>query len=120
MTTVREELNRRIMRHYAQHSQLCQLGWTSFQAGITVSGQQFESEAAHAMCRDAFYMGMQHVFASLMQTLGDESSTEAADLVILESVTIELQAFLEDFLARNKIFIDGLLKPETLDQQKPG
>jgi hypothetical protein len=101
--TVREELNVRIIRHYAEQGQLCKLGWTAFQAGIQASGITF-SEHERVLMRDAFYMGIQHCYASMMQTVGEDEGNEEADFKIMKTFTDELHEFLQDFMVRHEVF----------------
>ncbi len=106
--TVREALSAHIIKHYAKNEQVCKLGWTAFQAGMSVSSKIPITEQNYQLVRDAFYMGIQHIFSSFMQTLGDEGSNEDADMIVMHSVGVELHDFLQDFLTRHNVFEQGL------------
>lgn len=95
--STREELARRLQLDFAKKGLLCKLGWDAFQVGMMRCENPLNDRDA-AMCRDAFYMGMQHLFSSIVQIMHSESEEDG--IMVLNCVGNEIELFLKDFTTR--------------------
>lgn len=119
--SARDQLSAHILKHYASQNKFCSLGWTAFQAGMSVNATM-DDPKIRELVRDAFYMGIQHLFSSLLQTLGDDvDAPETGDFLVMASTGQELHEFLVEFLERNRIFASGMnaaIMPEPKEPPK--
>jgi hypothetical protein len=112
----RHHLQRMILAEYAKKGEVVKLGWMAFHT--VVCQQQNLNEETTQLCRDAFYMGIQHIYAALMSNDKDpedpanqvETNT---DIRILESIHNEVDVFLQEFLPRQKTVAEQMMKMET-------
>lgn len=97
-----------ITSDFSDRGKLIEVGWLALKKAA-ISPQA--SEAQLQAMREAFFAGAQHLFASIMGILDPGTEPTARDLVRMDLINHELQAFLQEFKQRHGVG-DDVVAPE--------
>lgn len=104
-----ERLATAIGKEASDKGLLIEAGWIGLESMRAYKGLP---EAERAELRAAFFAGAHHLFASIMNILEPGSEPTDKDLVRMDLIHHELQAFLAEYKAAHGIS-DELIPPET-------
>lgn len=93
------DLNRlasKVARALADQGKLVEAGWTLLR--VSMFSDRTEDEIARL--RDAYFIGAQHVFSSMIGMLSDEDEVTEADMRRMDSLQVELNNFTNELFAR--------------------
>lgn len=91
---------------YAAKGEVCKLGYIAFMAGVERSSAPMDQQ----LVKDAFYMGIQHAFTSLLMGSMENVEDETISMLIMNSIDTESNAFMEDFLKRYPLFAGEVIQ----------
>lgn len=99
-----------ITKDASNKGKLIEAGWLALVA--TTFPKEGVPPVQYDEMRSAFFAGAHHLFASIMNVLEEGEEPTEADMLRMDLIRYELDAFLQDYKRRHGIS-DDLVPPET-------
>lgn len=91
MTDATKQLADSLLQELSDRGQIVEGGWKAYEL---LSGLKNASEIQRNECRKAFFLGAQHLFASIIGFLSPGTEADDLDLERMTKLDAELRAFL--------------------------
>jgi hypothetical protein len=99
-----------ITKDASNKGKLIEAGWLAMVA--TTFPKEGVSQVQYDEMRSAFFAGAHHLYASIMNVLDEDAEPTADDMLRMQLIHEELDAFLQDYKRRHGI-PDDIVAPES-------